>query len=95
MATYQLRLTPDKRSLADEGALDTSVMMVVNPNTAAGQPAMIPVSIQRSGYITTTAGGVPQDIKTTEMADGEEFTDTLQTIASVMVNDFTNVVPAT
>jgi hypothetical protein len=55
---------------------------------------MIPVSIQRSGYITTTAGGVPQDIKTTEMADGEEFTDTLQTIASVMVNDFTNVVPA-
>jgi hypothetical protein len=84
MATYQLRLTPELRSLADEGSLDTSVMMVANPNTAAGQPAMIPVSAQRSGYMTTAASGVGQDVKVTEMKDGEEFTDTLQTITDVI-----------
>ena len=84
MATYQLRLTPEARNLADEGSLDTSVTYITNPNTAAGQPATIPVSAQRTGYMTTAAGGVGQDVKVTEMADGAEFTDTLQTITDVL-----------
>jgi len=84
MSTYQLRLTPELRNLASEGSLDTAVVMVANPNTTAGQPATIPVSVQRSGYMTTAAGGVAQDVKVTEMADGAEFTDTLETIVTVL-----------
>ena len=84
MANYQLRLTPEARNLADEGYLDTSVTDVANPNTAPGQPATIPVSAQRTGYMTTAAGGIGQDVKVTEMVDGAEFTDTLQTITDVL-----------
>ncbi len=84
MAVYQLRLTPEARNLASEGYLDTSVTYVANPNTAPGQPATIPVSAQRTGYMTTAQGGVGQDVKVTEMVDGAEFTDTLQTITDVL-----------
>jgi len=81
MATYNLRLTPQTIGAGNvyvptegtQGSLDTSVVVVGG----------VAQSTQRTGYMTTAEGGDPQLVKVTELNDGGQFTDTLQTIGSV------------
>jgi len=67
--TYTLTLTPAARNMASEGSLDTSV---VNG-----------VSLQRTGYITTSASGNIQAVKVTECGDGTVFTDAPQNLTDL------------
>lgn len=62
--TYTLKLTPSNRNMASDGSLDTSVMSGC--------------SIQRTGYITTTPSGFPQQVKVGEHTDCAVFTDAPQ-----------------
>ena len=71
--TYTLRLTPDNRNMASDGSLDTAVMMHTDGPTS-GQLC----SIQRTGYITTTPSGFPQQVKVGEHSDCTVFTDAPQ-----------------
>jgi hypothetical protein len=67
--TYTLTLTPTARNMASEGSLDTAVMNGV--------------SLQRTGYITTSASGNMQAIKVTECGDGVVFTDAPQSLTDL------------
>jgi hypothetical protein len=67
--TYTLTLTPTARNMASEGSLDTAVLNGV--------------SLQRTGYITTSASGNMQAIKVTEAGDGTVFTDAPQSLTDL------------